>query len=634
MSEPPLPLLPLPRFVARAGPDLALRGRARLEVSRGDAVADLSAPARERIERALARRGGSAPGAGATLPLRLTRRADGEGEAAEAYRLVVGAGAVELAARAPAGFAHGASTLAQLVDLAPVLDGRILLPGVAIVDRPTFARRGAMLDVSRGRVPTMETLGELIELFASWKLNHLQLYTEHVFAYAGHEAVWRDASPLTPAEVRELDGFCAARGIELVPNQNCFGHMHRWLKHARYRPLAEVPEGVKHPFAVDPEPFSLCPLDPGSLALVGELLDQLLPCFASDEVNVGLDETFDLGLGRSRAACAERGVGRVYLDYLRAVHGLAAARGKRVQVWADVLMNHPELVPELPRDVTAMLWGYDAAHPFEREARIVAASGLSFFVCPGTSAWQSFGGRTANMLANVASAVQCGVAHGAEGVLVTDWGDRGHLQPQAVSYAGWARAADLAWNDGPRRSEDELAAQLDAYVFRDASRWLGEGALLLGRVEEVLESGASNGTAPFFLIAMVEEPVPSSRVPRLERNALERARAVLADTRGRLDAARPAASEGELARDELRHAADLIELGLDLGAARLDAGGAVPVGALPGQVRAGLRARFLAAVEDHDRLWERRSRLGGREESARWLTRVAEMLGGEEGCRS
>jgi hypothetical protein len=28
--------------------------------------------------------------------------------------------------------------------------------------------------------------------------------------------------------------------VELVPNQNSFGHFHRWLKHAAYRKYAEV----------------------------------------------------------------------------------------------------------------------------------------------------------------------------------------------------------------------------------------------------------------------------------------------------------------------------------------------------------------------------------------------------------
>ena len=298
-----------------------------------------------RVGRALERRGISwEPASEAAIRFERGEVAGGP----EAYGLAVDERHAVVTAATDAGLAHGASTLAQLIDAAEKQGSDLAVPGVEIEDQPVLVRRGAMLDVSRDRVPTMDTLFSLVELFAGWKLNQLQLYTEHTFAYAGHAEVWHDASPLTPDEIRALDAFCRERNIELVPNQNCFGHMHRWLKHDRYRPLAEVPEGVKHPFAVVPEPFSLCPTDPRSLELVEDLLDQLLPCFTSDEVNVGLDETFDLGQGRSRDACAERGVGRVYLEFLREVHKRVEARGKRMQFWADVLLHHPELVAEVP----------------------------------------------------------------------------------------------------------------------------------------------------------------------------------------------------------------------------------------------------------------------------------------------
>ena len=97
---------------------------------------------------------------------------------------------------------------------------------------------GYMLDISRHRVPTMETVKRQVDILAELGYNHFELYTEHTFAYSKHETVWREASPFTPDEIRELDDYCAARGIELVPNQNSFGHMERWLKHEAYRPLA------------------------------------------------------------------------------------------------------------------------------------------------------------------------------------------------------------------------------------------------------------------------------------------------------------------------------------------------------------------------------------------------------------
>ena len=102
---------------------------------------------------------------------------------------------------------------------------------------------GYMLDVSRYRVPTMETVKRQVDILAELGYNHFQLYTEHTFAYPGHEDVWREASPFTPAEIRELDAYCAERGIELVPNQNSFGHLEHWLSHPAYNHLAEAPQG-------------------------------------------------------------------------------------------------------------------------------------------------------------------------------------------------------------------------------------------------------------------------------------------------------------------------------------------------------------------------------------------------------
>ena len=67
-----------------------------------------------------------------------------------------------------------------------------------------FEVRGYMLDVSRDKVPTMSTLRQIVDLLKVCNYNQLQLYMEHSFRYSGHEAVWRDASPLTPAEIREL----------------------------------------------------------------------------------------------------------------------------------------------------------------------------------------------------------------------------------------------------------------------------------------------------------------------------------------------------------------------------------------------------------------------------------------------
>ena len=82
-----------------------------------------------------------------------------------------------------------------------------------------------MLDISRGRVPRLETLLGLIDQLADFKINEFQLYTEHTFAYRKYAKVWRDWGVLTGAEIEKLDAHCRRLGIELVPNQNSFGHL-------------------------------------------------------------------------------------------------------------------------------------------------------------------------------------------------------------------------------------------------------------------------------------------------------------------------------------------------------------------------------------------------------------------------
>jgi len=199
-----LHLLPLPRELEFQPGICALAGRARIRI---DAAAD------PRVERARARL--------AELGTRIELRVDPALQLpAEGFHLRIARDGIELAAPDARGLNWGASALLQVA-----LQRAPQLPCLEIRDWPDLAERGYLLDVSRDRVPTMATLAEIVDLCEGLRLNQLQLYTEHTFQYRDHAEVWRGASPLTPDEIRTIDGWCAARGIELVPNQNGFGHM-------------------------------------------------------------------------------------------------------------------------------------------------------------------------------------------------------------------------------------------------------------------------------------------------------------------------------------------------------------------------------------------------------------------------
>jgi hexosaminidase len=414
----------------------------------------------------------------------------------QGYQLEIGPKGVVIESPDEAGIFYGVCTLQQLL----AYKRPASLPCMTIIDWPDFPARGVMLDISRDKVYTLKTLISLIDKLASWKINQLQLYTEHTFAYRRHPDVWAKASPFTGDDILRLDAYCKDRFIDLVPNQNSFGHMHRWFSHPEYYPLGEL-AGVEDQKWWGRGSFSLCPGDPRSLALIKSLYDELLPHFSSQLFNVGCDETFDLGLGRSKGDCDTRGKGRVYLDFLLKIYNLVKSHNRTMQFWGDIIIQYPDLVPELPRDAIALEWGYEAGNPPAENCEKFSSAGIPFYVCPGTSSWNSIAGRTDNALGNLRTAAQNGLKYGAIGFLNTDWGDNGHWQVLPVSYLGFAVGAAYAWNYQANQPID-IPRALSLHAFQDSSYSLGQVAYDLGNVYQSVGYIPGNSSALFHILQM------------------------------------------------------------------------------------------------------------------------------------
>ena len=356
--------------------------------------------------------------------------------------------------------------------------------------QPAFERRGFMLDISRNRVPTMDWLKELINVLALLRYNELQLYTEHTFAYADHATVWEAASPMTAEEIREIDIYCQERGIELVPNQNSFAHLERWLRHEPYKHLAECPDGFEHPIA-GWRTFggTLAPTEE-SAAFIDSLYAELLPNFASKRLHIGCDEPWELGQGRSKERVDREGKHLLYLEFLNRLFALAEKHDHQAHFWSDIILERPDLVPQLPKNVTPVIWGYEADSPYAEQCRIVAEAGFkqNFYVAPGAGNWNSFGGRLDVARDNITLAAKEGHRHGASGFLLTAWGDNGHHQPWPTLFPGLIMAAQAAW--GCPIDEAALPEQVDRLFYPEARRSHGAAICALGKIDALLPQPA------------------------------------------------------------------------------------------------------------------------------------------------
>ena len=437
----------------------------------------------------------------------------------------------------------------------------------------------------------METLFHLVDLLSEWKINQLQLYTEHTFAYLAHPIVWEKASPMTGEEVMLLDEYCKAHFVQLVPNQNSFGHMDRWLKHAKYNPMAESPKGSEALPA-----FSLCPVDKRSAPFLGGLYDELLPHFTSGIFNVGCDETFDLGVGRSKEACEERGKGRVYLDFLLEIYRMASERGRTMQFWGDIILQHEELIAELPKDVIALEWGYEWDHRFAEHTALFGKSGVPFYVCPGTSSWGTLCGRTDNAIGSVANAAKHGLKNGAIGLLNTDWGDHGHWQPLSVSYLPMMAGAMVSWNAAadPREA---LASCGSLHAFGDPSGKAGEAFYELGNIYKVFHKRTHNSSVPWQVFAspLADGPVQDVTPGEFEDMArrVEEIAGIFAD-------ARITSWYAGIVKQEFEHLLKTMSFVAEMGK-----------GLASGKKPRSTPAGDAAAKKRHERVWLLRNRPGG-----------------------
>lgn len=380
-----------------------------------------------RVQGALALLPQSADGAPLTVTV--------TGDSGEGYELWVEERAVRIEAPGPAGAFYAVQTLRQLF-----AGGEI--PCLYIKDEPDFPFRGFYHDITRGRVATLAYLKTMVDKLAYYKINSFQVYVEHTFPFKEFEDVKEQFGYITPEELRELDTYCRERFIDFIPSMPTYGHLYELLHQEKYRHLRvrRDREDDPHFWQNRQANHTLDPLLPESLELITGMIDQYMPQFTSDYFNICCDETYDL------AVYAEQGYdeGRLFVDFVKKLIAHVTGRGKKVMMWADILLQHPEVIDELPQDVCFLNWEYSTV-PAEDKITRFAQMGRQQILCPSTRSWKRLCEDVSVATSNIATMAEYAKRHGALGLLNTSWGDFGHsCSPQLMMY-GMVLGAAKAW---------------------------------------------------------------------------------------------------------------------------------------------------------------------------------------------
>lgn len=528
----------------------------------------------------------------------------------EAYQIVTTHAGFSLQAASEVGLFRGLSSLTQA--LGHSVTSNTALPYLTINDQPDIAERGVMLDISRCKVPSLVTLKRLIDQFSALKYNQLQLYTEHTFAFLNHETVWSQASPYNAADILEIKAYCNDRYIELVPNLNCFGHFERWLRHPQYKTFAECPEGFVHPLTgTTIDIGSTLKPNKQSLGLIDELHAEMLPLFDSDYFNIGGDEPWELGEGWSKGRCNTLGKTAVYVDFIQKIQKLVEKRDRTMMFWSDIVLKEPSSLKKLSKDLIALNWGYEGNHPFKRESETVANQNIPFYVCPGTSSWNSLTGRIDNARRNLRSAARNGIKFGAKGYLVTDWGDHGHHQYLPFSYPGFALGACESWNHSGSNRID--LSHMVNNMFMDGHNPRASGLLIkIGQTLALAPSSIRNATIFNYLLfsPLQAEASVTSKITDRELSACE---SQLADIQSELASLN---EPDNIAKAEMDNAISLSIHAIQR--LQLVRGAQLST---PHMLKS-----LKASSQQHRKLWLARNRPGGLAESSDYLKRSQKTL--------
>ena len=214
--------------------------------------------------------------------------------------------------------------------------------------KPDFAIKGFHLDL-KCQVMTMPALRTFAKELSEMGINTLVMEWEGSFPYE-RNATLSNKYAFTREEVKSFVSYCTSLGIDVIPLQNCFGHVEYILRHSRYASIKEDNKEISQ----------VCPMkEEECKAIFKDIFSDIIELHPSKYLFIGGDETFLLGNCKlCSAKVAKEGKSKLFVDYVKLMCEVARSMGKIPVLWADILLKNPEAASELPKDAIFVDWNY------------------------------------------------------------------------------------------------------------------------------------------------------------------------------------------------------------------------------------------------------------------------------------
>ncbi|XP_067942054.1 uncharacterized protein [Watersipora subatra] len=366
---------------------------------------------------------------------------------ASSYKLTILQNQVRAVASDLAGLHYAVSTFIQLLE---IFEKEEAIPSLQIHDWPDLKCRGVMLDCSKGRILYEANLWELVDRLSILKINEVHLYSriDHPKVDSSNPDIWQ--FPYTRSMLIEFDRFCQQRFVTLVPVLDISQHV-----------------------------------DYDQLSGLFPLFLDYLSCFTcSRKINIGPRLSMMLlNIGENGMLSTKN-----FLPLSDCHHLLLCGEALKQTG------NTQQSLKWLPSNMMLMSYGYTADFDFTPTIKQYTEYGSAYYVCPGTSSWNSIAGCPRSAVANIHGAMKQGIDNQALGMLLCDWSGKGHVTDSLFSLPSFVSMAGMSWNKGVNQVTvlDRLPALLSLHMLSDAKCQVGKVLVELGKLEYDLMAVSSH----------------------------------------------------------------------------------------------------------------------------------------------
>ncbi len=323
--------------------------------------------------------------------------------------------------------------------------------GNALSESRPFATFGIMLDCSRNAVMKPEHVKRWLRCLSLLGYNMVMLYTEDTYQLPGEPFFGLFRGAYTADELKEMDEYAAALGIEMIGCIQTLGHLEQILKWGAYGKVRDTDR-------------ELLVGEPATYKLIEKMIAHFAECFRSRRIHVGMDETWTLGRGRFLDLNGQQSGFDILTRHLTEVSRICDELGLRPMIWSDMYFKFggdmhqdydlesvmPDRIKQsIPANLDLVYWDYsgDTEEHYLRRIERHRQLGREPLVGSGVWTWLRLWYGRVDTEAYAVPCIRACRQAGVKELFFTMWGDDGGCCEFDSALAGLAFAAAQTYEE-------------------------------------------------------------------------------------------------------------------------------------------------------------------------------------------